>query len=478
MRHLPMTKDRLLTMTSAIALVAASVTLAAPARADEAAAKKWIDSEFQPSTLSKDDQMKEMQWFIKAAAPFKGMEINIVSETLTVHEYESRTLAKAFEEITGIKVKHDIIQEGDVVEKIQTQMQSGKNVYDGWINDSDFIGTHFRYGQAVDLTEWMKGEAKDVTDPMLDIDDFIGKSFTTAPNGHLYQLPDQQFANLYWFRYDWFTNPEYKAKFKAKYGYDLGVPVNWSAYEDIAEFFTNDVKEINGVKVYGHMDYGKKDPSLGWRFTDAWLSMAGNGDKGIPNGKPVDEWGIRVDENDRPVGSCVARGGDTNGPAAVYAIQKYLDWLKAYAPPAAQGMTFSESGPVPSQGEVAQQMFTYTAFTADFVKDGLPVVNEDGTPKWRMAPSPKGPYWEEGMKLGYQDTGSWTFLKSTPEKQRLAAWLYAQFVTSKTVSLKKTLVGLTPIRESDINSQAMTDAAQELSPPQPIDTGDGHPFGI
>jgi glycerol transport system substrate-binding protein len=211
-----------------------------------------------------------------------------------VHEYESRTLAKAFEEITGIKVKHDIIQEGDVVEKIQTQMQSGKNVYDAWINDSDFIGTHFRYGQAVDLTEWMKGEGKDVTDPQLDVDDFIGKSFTTAPNGHLYQLPDQQFANLYWFRYDWFSNPEYKAKFKAKYGYDLGVPVNWSAYEDIAEFFTNDIKEINGVKVYGHMDYGKKDPSLGWRFTDAWLSMAGNGDKGIPNGLPVDEWKAAV----------------------------------------------------------------------------------------------------------------------------------------------------------------------------------------
>jgi glycerol transport system substrate-binding protein len=313
-------------MTSAFALMAASAAVTAPAYADEAAAKKWIDSEFQPSTLSKDDQMKEMQWFIKAAEPFKGMEINVVSETLTTHEYESRTLAKAFEEITGIKVKHDIIQEGDVVEKIQTQMQSGKNVYDGWINDSDFIGTHFRYGQAVDLTDWMAGEAKDVTDPMLDVNDFIGKSFTTAPNGHLYQLPDQQFANLYWFRYDWFTNPDIKAKFKAKYGYDLGVPVNWSAYEDIADFFTNDVKEINGVKVYGHMDYGKKDPSLGWRFTDAWLSMAGNGDKGLPNGLPVDEWGIRM-EGCRPVGSSVERGGDVNGPAAVYSIVKYLDWL-------------------------------------------------------------------------------------------------------------------------------------------------------
>src|SRR5471032_155857 len=124
MRHLerrygPLTGTRVLMMTSALALVAASAAVTAPAFADEAAAKKWIDTEFQPSTLSKEDQMKEMQWFIKAAAPFKGMEINAVSETLTVHEYESKTLAKAFEEITGIKVKHDIIQEGDVVEKIQ-----------------------------------------------------------------------------------------------------------------------------------------------------------------------------------------------------------------------------------------------------------------------------------------------------------------------------------------------------------------------
>ena len=325
-------KVRLSTMASAIAMSACLGAIGAPAYADEAAAKKWIDTEFQPSTLSKDEQMKEMQWFINAAKPFVGMEINVVSETITTHEYESKMLAKAFTEITGIKVKHDLIQEGDVVEKIQTQMQSGQNIYDAWINDSDLIGTHFRYKQAVPLTDWMAGEGKDVTLPTLDVDDFIGKSFATAPDGKLYQLPDQQFANLYWFRYDWFTNPDFKAKFKAKYGYELGVPVNWSAYEDIADFFTNDVKEIDGVKVYGHMDYGKKDPSLGWRFTDAWLSMAGNGDKGIPNGKPVDEWGIRM-EGCRPVGSSVERGGDTNGPAAVYSIAKYVDWLKKYAPP-------------------------------------------------------------------------------------------------------------------------------------------------
>ena len=51
-----------------------------PAGAGMDEAKKWVDKEFQPSTLSKEEQMKEMEWFIKAAKPFKGMEINVLSE--------------------------------------------------------------------------------------------------------------------------------------------------------------------------------------------------------------------------------------------------------------------------------------------------------------------------------------------------------------------------------------------------------------
>ena len=434
--------------------------------AGEPEAKKWVDSEFQPSTLSKSQQMAEMKWFIDAAAKLKKMgvsEISVVSETITTHEYESKVLAKAFAEITGIKVNHDLIQEGDVVEKLQTSMQSGKSIYDGWISDSDLIGTHYRYGKVMSLTDYMKNSGKQWTNPGLDIDDFIGTSFTTGPDGELYQLPDQQFANLYWFRADLFARPDLKAQFKAKYGYELGVPQNWSAYEDIANFFSNDVKMIDGKAVYGHMDYGKKDPSLGWRFTDAWLSMAGTADIGIPNGNPVDEWGIRVaDDKCTPVGASVSRGGATNSPAAVYALTKYIDWMKAYAPKEAMGMTFGEAGPVPAQGQIAQQIFWYTAFTADMTKPGLPVVNADGTPKWRMAPGPNGPYWKEGMQNGYQDVGSWTFFKDHDPNKTAAAWLYAQFVTAKTTSLKKTMVGLTPIRESDIQSDAMTQMAPKL----------------
>ena len=431
------------------------------AQADMAAAESFLADEIAGlSAISEDEQKAEMQWFIDAAKPFAGMDIKVVSETITTHEYESKVLAPAFTAITGINVTHDLIGEGDVVEKLQTQMQSGENIYDAYINDSDLIGTHWRYQQARNLTDWMAGEGADVTLPTLDVEDFVGIEFTTGPDGKIYQLPDQQFANLYWFRYDWFSDDQNKADFKEKYGYDLGVPVNWSAYEDIAEFFTG--REIDGQTVYGHMDYGKKDPSLGWRFTDAWLSMAGNGDKGEPNGLPVDEWGIRVNENSQPVGSCVARGGDTNGPAAVYSIAKYIDWLNKYAPPEAAGMVFGEAGPVPAQGAIAQQMFWYTAFTADMVKEGIPVVDGDGNPKWRMAPSPHGAYWEEGQKLGYQDAGSWTLMKSTPVDRAKAAWLYAQFVVSKTVDLKKAHTGLTFIRESTIQHESFTERAPKL----------------
>ncbi len=455
-------KARLLAAVATAALFAFS----SQGFAGMAEAEKWIDDEFQPSTLSREDQVKEMEWFVNAAQPFAGMEINVLSETIPTHSYESETLTKAFEEITGIKVNHQLLGEGEVVQAVQTQMQTNRNLYDAYINDSDLIGTHSRLQSAVNLTDWMAGDGKDVTLPTLDIDDFIGKSFTTGPDGKLWQLPDQQFANLYWFRKDWFDREDLKKQFKEIYGYDLGVPVNWSAYEDIAEFFSEHVKEIDGVRVYGHMDYGKRAPDLGWRMTDAWLSMAGAGSKGLPNGVPIDEWGIRMEEGScNPAGASVSRGGGTNGPAAVYAIRKWDEWLRKYAPPGAADYDFYQSLPALSQGNVAQQIFWYTAFTASMVapkSDGNNTVDDDGNPLWRMAPSPHGPYWEEGQKLGYQDAGSWTMFKSTPVDRQKAAWLYAQFVVSKTVSLKKSHVGLTIIRDSDIRHESFTERAPKL----------------
>ncbi|WP_394201975.1 ABC transporter substrate-binding protein [Shewanella waksmanii] len=442
-------------------IILVSAALSKTCVSETASAQWWLKNELTPSTLSYQQQLEEMQWFINAATPYKGMEIRVVSERIATHQYEATVLAKAFYEITGIHVVHELTGEDDVIKKLSAQIMTGQNLYDAYINDSDLIGTHFRSGDVVALSDFMQKQGKDVTLPSLDLADFIGIKFTTAPDGKLYQLPDQQFANLYWYRHDWFSTPKYQQDFKRLYGYELAVPQNWQAYEDIAEFFSEHVKRIDGQRIYGHMDYAKTDPSLGWRMSDAWLSMAGVGDKGLPNGLPVDEWGIRVEEC-RPVGASVSRGGALNGPAAVYAIDKYVEWLNRFAPPESKQLNFTQAGEWPGKGVIAQQIFWYTAFVADLTKPNLSVMNSDGTPKWRIAPSPVGKYWQVGMKSGYQDTGAWTLLHNTPIDRQKAAWLYAQFVVSKTVSLKKTLVGLTPIRKSDIDSQAMTQRAPYL----------------
>jgi len=422
-----------------------------------AAIDKWVE-EFQPSALSKEEQAAELRWFSDAAKPYRGMKIKSCAEHIKTHSWEADVLAKAFAEITGIEVQHDIIGEGSVVERMQTQMATGTRIYDAYVNDADMVGTHMRKQTCVVLSDYMAGEGKNITNPRLDLDDFLNLEFGQDYDGKQLQIPDQQFPILYWFRYDLFTNPKLMADFKKLYKYDLGVPVTWAAYEDIAEFFTKHVKEIDGKPIWGHLDYGKAGASLGWRFSDAWLSLAGCGDKGLPNGLPVDEWGIRV-EDGVPVGCTVERGGALDSPAAVYALTFYIDMIKKYAPSYAAGIQWSEVGPIPGNGEIAQTIYYCGTFSSypNYTTPGSPVCDADGIPKWRLAPQPRGKYWEEGMKVGYQDAGAWTLPTNVEGKHRAAAWLWAQFCVSKTVCLKKFIVGHTPIRKSTVFHEYWTE---------------------
>lgn len=418
------------------------------------AVEEWANI-FEPSVLTYEERLKELEWFEYVSSDLQGIKIQSTAENIETHYWESQFLSKAFKDITGIEVNHHIQGEGDVVLKMMDQIENNNYHYDIYVNDADMVGTHLRMNSVVNLSEYMNREGWQYTNPFLDLDDFLNLSMGQDYEGNQLQLPDQQFANLYWFRYDWFKRRDIQKLFREQYGYELGVPLNWSAYEDIAEFFTNN--PIDGNIVYGHLDYGKPSPSLGWRFTDSWMAMAGVGDKGLPNGLPVDEWGIRV-EDKIPKGSSVSRGGAVNSPAAIYAVDKYVQWLHDFAPPESFNWEWVDAGPRASSGDIAQRIFQYTTWLShpDFHNPSSPVTDSKGIPNWRVAPSPLGKYWEEGMKSGYQDCGSWTIPQNVRGKKRAAAWLWAQFCISKTVSLKKFLIGMTPVRKSTIDSNYLT----------------------
>jgi glycerol transport system substrate-binding protein len=436
----------------AVAIVTVGTTVALADQYEDAV-QKWADY-FEDSVLTRAERVEQLTWFMETAKPFRGMSIKSVAEDLNVHRFEQTTLTKAFEEITGIQVSHDLIGEDSCVERLQTQMATGQRIYDIYVNDADLIGTHLRKDSCLNLTEYMAGEGKAYTDPWLDLDDFLQPEFGQDYEGNQLQLNDQQFPALYWFRKDWFDNPKYKAMFREKYGYELGIPMNWRAYDDIANFWTNDVQYIDGVRIFGHIEGAKKAPILSVRFTDAWFSIAGMGDKGLPNGLPVDEWGIRVNEDGNPVGCSVQRGGALNSPAAVYAVQTYADWVTKYGPPYGKGVDLFDIMTTAASGIIAQQIWQYGGVAGGpaYWDPANPCTDDEGNPLWRMAPIPHGKYWEEGMKVGYQDAGAWTIPPVTKGNFRAASWMWAQFCVSKTVCLKKFMEGKCPIRKSTIFS--------------------------
>ena len=113
------------------------------------------------------------------------------------------------------------------------------------------------------------------------------------------------------------------------------------------------------------MDYGKKDPSLGWRFTDAWLSMAGTADNGMPNGKPVDEWGIRVRRTAQPggrVGGARRRGEFAGGGVRADQVRGLDEEVRA---PGSHRHDVRRGGAGAGAGADRAADFWYTAFTAD-----------------------------------------------------------------------------------------------------------------
>ncbi|NRA25242.1 MAG: carbohydrate ABC transporter substrate-binding protein, partial [Oleispira sp.] len=223
--------------TASIILICAPISMLFAMTPEGDEAIDYWAKEFNRSTLTHSEIVNELEWFRQSAKKFKGKRIRSVAEGIKTHYWERDVLARAFHEVTGILVDHDIRGEGAVVDFLMKQLTSGKNTYDIYVSDADLIGTHMRIDGTVNLTRYMNEEGKEFTNPNLDLDDFMNLEFSQDNNGNQLQLPDQQFANLYWFRHDWFSRSDIKHKFRQytvkKYGqsgaYDLGVPLNWAA---------------------------------------------------------------------------------------------------------------------------------------------------------------------------------------------------------------------------------------------------------
>jgi multiple sugar transport system substrate-binding protein len=110
--------------------------------------------------------------------------------------------------------------------------------------------------------------------------------------GHTYTVPVDGDVAMMYYRKDAFENPEYQAKFKEKYGYDLAVPTTWDQTKDIAEFFTGWAWGDTGKPGYGfqssswnrsfiEQQWAPMMASAGGNWFDCDLNPAFNGPAGV-----------------------------------------------------------------------------------------------------------------------------------------------------------------------------------------------------
>ena len=99
---------------------------------NEAAIERWANF-FSPSAIDKEQKIKELRWFAQTAQAYKGIHIRSVAEEIKTHQWESDVLSRAFEEITGIKVEHKIIGEGQIVRKMMDQLMTGRLLFDIYV---------------------------------------------------------------------------------------------------------------------------------------------------------------------------------------------------------------------------------------------------------------------------------------------------------------------------------------------------------
>lgn len=139
-----------------------------------------------------------------------------------------------FQEQTGIEVQIDQFPYPGLIDKIIIESSANSPTYQLLWVDSPWVGVLGESGALEDLTSRVKRDAEEIH-----LDDIIPIQLQeNSWQGKLLAFPA---SGMIWsvnYRKDLFENPEEKAAFTAKYGYDLAPAKTWQQYLDIAAFFT------------------------------------------------------------------------------------------------------------------------------------------------------------------------------------------------------------------------------------------------
>jgi multiple sugar transport system substrate-binding protein len=153
---------------------------------------------------------------------------------------------------TGVKVTVSTTPWSDFETKTFREFAAKSGTYDMIVGDSQWLGAGSTQGHWVDLSDFFK---KNNLENLFLPATIAGYAEYPIGSKKYWAIPLEGDANGWAYRKDWFEDPKEMAAFKAKYGYDLAVPKDYTQMRDIAEFFYRPDQKRYGIALYTDNSY-------------------------------------------------------------------------------------------------------------------------------------------------------------------------------------------------------------------------------
>ena len=247
-------------------------------------------------------------------------------------------LSKEFEAESGHSMSFEFIPWPNFADRMLNELNSGGQLCDLLIGDSQWIGGGAENGHYVKLNDFFDNEG-------ISMDDFAPATvyaYSTWPKGepNYYALPAMGDANGWFYRKDWFAREDIRAAFQEEMGRELEEPQTQKELMEIAKFFQG--REIDGNTVYGAAIFTER------------------GSEGITMGATgaLYTWGFKYENTPGQYDM----EGAVNSPEAVEALEFYKEFYECCTPPGYTNSYMGESLDAFKSGQVAMAMNWFAFF--------------------------------------------------------------------------------------------------------------------